>query len=85
MICADCESPAAWVFDDRGALAVPYCDRHLPAFLRQRAASGGLSRARKDPSPPPLPEPEPFEPPPPLEAARPARKRKANADTADPE
>lgn len=51
MTCADCGSPAEWTYRSAGALAVDYCDRHVPSYLR---GSAGLS-----PVPPPAVEPEP--------------------------
>lgn len=45
MKCADCTSAAVWIFDDPGALPVPYCDDHLPTWLRKRAVDGSITKA----------------------------------------
>lgn len=58
-MCADCGSPAAWVFDNKGALPIEYCDRCLPTYLRSRAKSGSLTKAAS--SDPPVLQPEQVE------------------------
>ena len=66
MICADCTADAVYLFDDPGAVAVPYCNDHLPLFLRKRAELGHFRIAEPEAivsntkkSTKPVTEPEP--------------------------
>lgn len=85
MTCADCCSPAVWLFNDRGALPVQYCDKCLPRFLRSRARAGQLSKVVVE-APPTL-EPEPVEEAPPawVPEPEPAAPRKRRTRKTAPE
>lgn len=41
--CANCSSTAVYVYDISPSFAIYYCARHLPGFLKRRAASGELN------------------------------------------
>ena len=45
MNCANCSSPALYVYDPPGVRSTAYCDRHLPSFLRPMAESGAITKA----------------------------------------
>lgn len=45
MKCANCSSPALYVYDPPSISATPYCDAHLPSFLRRAAKDGSLTKA----------------------------------------
>ena len=45
MKCSNCESAAIWVYQSESVAPLPYCDAHLPAFLRAAAKSGSLAKA----------------------------------------
>lgn len=42
MKCANCDSPALYVYDPKPLRPTAYCAAHLPAFLRQSAKAGTL-------------------------------------------
>lgn len=41
--CANCDVAAVYVYDITPSFALYYCGKHLPAFLKKRAASGELN------------------------------------------
>lgn len=45
MKCANCTSPALYVYDPPSVRATPYCDAHLPSFLRQSVRDGSITKA----------------------------------------
>lgn len=42
MTCANCDADALWVYENPGSDDLPFCDKHLPAFLRPLATAGLL-------------------------------------------
>lgn len=42
MHCANCASPALYVYDPKPLKATAYCEKHLPSFLREAAKQGTL-------------------------------------------
>jgi hypothetical protein len=42
MNCANCESPAVYIYDPKPLAPTPYCSAHLPSFLKQAAKAGSL-------------------------------------------
>lgn len=43
MKCANCEADALYVYDAPGTDETPYCDKHLPSFLRAWQKAGVLT------------------------------------------
>ena len=44
MKCANCDTPAAWVYDVPSSKTVAFCEAHLPTFLSRQADSGALRK-----------------------------------------
>ena len=44
MKCANCDTAALWVYENPASDPIPFCDAHLPRFLRAQAKSGLLAR-----------------------------------------
>jgi hypothetical protein len=44
MKCANCQSDALWVYESPASDPIPFCDKHLPKFLRPQAKAGLLTR-----------------------------------------
>ena len=43
--CANCTSPAAWIYEITPSHTIPYCSVHLPKFLNDRKNAGLLKRS----------------------------------------
>lgn len=47
MKCSNCDKPALWVYESAASDDLPFCEDHLPRFLRGQAASGGLRKTEE--------------------------------------
>lgn len=43
MKCANCDTAALWVYESPASDPIPFCDAHLPRFLRAQAKAGLLT------------------------------------------
>lgn len=69
MKCANCDGEALWVYEGPASDPAPFCDAHLPGFLRAQAKAGLLTKtdyyhqthdtvaAMLAPDPVPVPQP----------------------------
>lgn len=45
MKCSNCDTAALWVYHAESIAPTPFCDAHLPGFLRPAARAGTLPKA----------------------------------------
>lgn len=43
MNCANCDQPALWIYESPASDDLPFCEKHLPGFLRKAARDGVLT------------------------------------------
>lgn len=43
MKCANCDAPALWVYETPASADLPFCEAHLPGFLRKPSRDGLLT------------------------------------------
>lgn len=47
MKCSNCDKPALWVYESAASDDLPFCEDHLPRFLRGQVTSGGLRKTEE--------------------------------------